>query len=343
VTQAPLPSPGVATIKDVARAAGVSVSTVSYVLTGKRPISAPTAARVRASIVDLDYRPNAGARALANARTNVLALVVPLRPEQYIPVVMEFVASVATQARVHDQDVLLVTDEEGVSGLDRVASSALVDGLIVMDVTSDDPRVPALRRLRQPSVLIGLPDRPAGLSCVDLDFVAAGALAVNELADIGHTVIGLVGPPRPVIERRTSYAVRLHRGVSDAAVSRGVSVISHPCEQTFAGLQSWIDTFFVQTPDATALIVHNEPTLAFLPAIMAERGLSIPGDVSVVALCPDDIATQHSVSYSNIRLPADQLGRAAVEMVMQQMAGAGTTETRLLAPVLTKRRSTAVR
>jgi DNA-binding LacI/PurR family transcriptional regulator len=63
----------------------------------------------------------------------------------------------------------------------------------------------------------------------------------------------------------------------------------------------------------------------------------------VVALCPDDIATQHSVSYSNIRLPADELGRAAVEMVMHQLERTGTTETRLLAPVLTKRRSTAAR
>ena len=150
----------VATIKDVARGAGVSVSTVSYVLTGKRSISPETATRVRQTMAELDYRPHAGARALANAKTNVLALVVPLRPEQYIPVVMEFVAAVATQARVHDQDVLLVTDAEGIDGLERVAASALVDALIVMDVTEEDPRVPALRRLRQPSVLIGLPRNP---------------------------------------------------------------------------------------------------------------------------------------------------------------------------------------
>ena len=67
-----------ATINDVARAAGVSPSTVSYVLSGRRPISAQTRERVQAAIAELGFHPHAGARALASRRTNVLALVVPL-------------------------------------------------------------------------------------------------------------------------------------------------------------------------------------------------------------------------------------------------------------------------
>jgi DNA-binding LacI/PurR family transcriptional regulator len=122
-----------------------------------------------------------------------------------------------------------------------------------------------------------------------------------------------------------------------------VKVISHACDPTFAGLQSWVETTLADAPEVTALIVHNEPLLGFLPAILAERGLSVPRDMSVVALCPDDLAVQHSVSYSNIRLPAEELGRAAVEMVVRQLAGATTTETRLLSPSLTKRRSTSPR
>jgi DNA-binding LacI/PurR family transcriptional regulator len=332
-----------ATIKDVARAAGVSASTVSYVLTGKRSISPETTARVRQTITELDYRPHASARALANARTNVLGLVLPARPDQCIPHAMEFVVAVATQARVHDQDVLLVTDAEGIDGLERVAASALVDGLIVMDVTEEDTRVPALHRLRQPTVLIGVPRSPAGLSCVDLDFRAAGRLAVDELADLGHTTIGLVGPPRAAIESRTSYATRLHRGVLSAAESRAVKVIWHACDPSFAGLQSWVETTLADVPAVSALIVHNEPLLGFLPAILAEHGLSVPRDMSVVAVCRDDVAVQHSVSYSNIWLPADELGRAAVEMVVRRTTGARTTETRLLSPSLTQRRSASPR
>ena len=150
------------TIADVARAAAVSPSTVSYALSGRRPISPETRARIEASIAELGYRPHAGARALASRHTKVLALVVPLRADLYLPVIMQFVASVATAARARDHDVLLLTKDEGTAGLERVAGSAMVDAFIVMDVEGKDARLPVLRGLPQPAVLIGLPDGRRG-------------------------------------------------------------------------------------------------------------------------------------------------------------------------------------
>ena len=76
------------TIADVARVAGVSISTVSYALSGKRPVAPDTAKRVQDAIDQLGYRPHAGARALASNRTHVLGLVAPLRPEVGLPVIM---------------------------------------------------------------------------------------------------------------------------------------------------------------------------------------------------------------------------------------------------------------
>src|ERR671915_1975586 len=122
------------TLAEVARHAGVSQSTVSYVLSGKRAISSATRRRVERSIAALGYHPHAGARALASRRANVIALMVPLRPELHVPVMMEFAVAVATAARAHDHDVLLLTSAEGSKGVRRVAGAALVDGLIVMDV-----------------------------------------------------------------------------------------------------------------------------------------------------------------------------------------------------------------
>lgn len=154
-------------ITDVARHAGVSPSTVSYALSGKRPISDETRRRIQASIRELGYRPHAGARALASSRSNVLALVIPLRAGIHVPVVMQFAVSVVTTARRYDHDVLLLTQEEGEEGLHRVADTALVDALIVMDVQLHDPRLPLLRALERPSVLIGFPSDATGLTCVD--------------------------------------------------------------------------------------------------------------------------------------------------------------------------------
>ena len=102
-----------ATIADVASHAGVSMSTVSYVLSGKRPISEETRRRVQASIRALGYHPHAGARALASSRANVIALVIPLRTGVHVPVVMQFVVSVVTSARTYDHDVLLLTQGSG--------------------------------------------------------------------------------------------------------------------------------------------------------------------------------------------------------------------------------------
>src|SRR5207302_5153101 len=116
------------------RHAGVAPSTVSYVLSGKRTISEETRQRVLRSIRVLGYQPHAGARALASNRSNVVALVIPLHGGMNVPVIMQFAISVVTAARQFDHDVLLLTQDEGVKGLQRVAGTALVDAIIVMDV-----------------------------------------------------------------------------------------------------------------------------------------------------------------------------------------------------------------
>jgi DNA-binding LacI/PurR family transcriptional regulator len=334
-------------IADVAKAAGVSTSTVSYVLSGKRTISRETADRVHRAIQDLQYRPHAGARALASSRTNIIGLVVPLRAGQNVPVVMEFVAAVVTRARAHDHDVLLLTQDEGVDGLRRVASSALVDALIVMDVQAKDPRLAALRSLDVPAVLIGIPERSTGLSAVDLDFAAAGGLAIEHLAGLGHRGIGFIGQPPKVYERGTGYAERLLSGLHAAAAEQGVTLSVAPCESTMAGLRASVELLLDEQPGLTGLIVHNESVLPALPEVLLERARRIGDDVSVVAICPDDMASSHGVDYTNIAIPADELGTSAVDMVMSRLpgagSGAGSAETRLLSPDLTVRGTTRER
>src|SRR5690606_37452459 len=99
---APGATPVTVTIADVARHAGVAVSTVSYVLSGKRSISASTRNRVMESIRALGYEPHASARALASKRANVIALVLPLRAGMHLPVLMQFATTVVTTARTYE-------------------------------------------------------------------------------------------------------------------------------------------------------------------------------------------------------------------------------------------------
>ncbi|MEU6606818.1 LacI family DNA-binding transcriptional regulator [Streptomyces shenzhenensis] len=332
-------------ITDVARHAGVAPSTVSYALSGKRPISEETRRRIAASIRELGYRPHAGARALAGSRSDVLALVVPLRAGVHVPVVMQCAVSVVTTARRHGHDVLLLTQEEGAEGLRRVVSgaTALVDALIVMDVQLYDPRLPLLRALDRPSVLIGVPAEPAGLTCVDLDFEAAGELCVERLAGLGHRVVALVGSPPEVYVRRTAFAERVVRGFTAAAGRRGLVSAVHPCEATPAAARRVAERLLREQPALTGVVVHNEAVLEPLIEAFGQLGLRVPGDLSVTAICPAELAGSLRVPVTSVALPAAELGERAVELLMGKLAGAEVPAATLLAPRLTERASTRPR
>jgi DNA-binding LacI/PurR family transcriptional regulator len=330
-------------ITDVARHAGVSPSTVSYVLSGKRSISRETRQRVERSIRQLGYRPHAGARALASNRSNVLALVIPLRSGIHVPVVMQFAVSVVTTARGHDHDVLLLTQEEGEEGLRRVAGSSLVDALIVMDVQLHDARLPLLRSLDRPSVLIGFPADASGLTCIDLDFTAAGETCVQHLALLGHRCVGLVGSPPQVYARETGFARRTADGFRAAARRYGLVSTVHPCEATAAAARAMAGRLLREHPDLTAVVVHNEPVVEPLMEAFQQAGRRVPRDLSVVALCPDELAEQAAIPLTSVAIPAAEVGARAVELLMAKLDGEPVPEATLLPPRLTQRTSTAPR
>ncbi|MEU9665329.1 LacI family DNA-binding transcriptional regulator [Streptomyces bobili] len=330
-------------ITDVARRAGVSPSTVSYALSRKRPISEETRRRVEAAVRELGYRPHAGARALGGSRSNVLALVVPLRAGIDVPVVMRFAVSVVTAARGHDHDVLLLTQEEGEEGLRRVADTALVDALILMDVQLRDPRLPLLRSLGRPSVMIGFPSEASGLTCIDLDFRAAGEACVEHLAGLGHQVVALVGSPPEVYVRGTAFAQRVVQGFTGAADRAGLASAVHPCEATPAAARRVAEQLLREQPALTGVVVHNEAVLEPLVDAFARLGLRVPGDLSVTAICPDALAEGLPVPVTSIALPAAELGARAVDLLMRKLAGEDVPEATLLAPRLTRRASTGPR
>ncbi|MET8946830.1 LacI family DNA-binding transcriptional regulator [Streptomyces sp. NPDC004542] len=330
-------------ITDVARHAGVSPSTVSYALSGKRPISEETRQRVEAAIRELGYRPHAGARALASSRSNVLALVIPLRAGIHVPVVMQFAMSVVTTARRHDHDVLLLTQEEGEEGLSRVADTALVDALIVMDVQLHDPRLPLLRSLDRPSVLIGFPAEPDGLTCIDLDFEAAGEACVEHLARLGHRVVALVGSPPEVYVRGTAFAQRVVQGFTAAADRNGMTGSVRPCEASPAAARLVAERLLREQPALTGVVVHNEPVLEPLIDAFEQLGLRVPGDLSVTAICPDELAESGRVPVTSVALPSAEVGERAVRLLMKKLDGTAVPEATLLPPRITDRASTAPR
>ncbi|MGW8680148.1 LacI family DNA-binding transcriptional regulator [Streptomyces sp. NPDC055817] len=330
------------TLAEVARHAGVSASTVSYALSGKRSISAATRERVESSVRKLGYHPNAGARALASSRSNIIALMVPLRTDMYVPVMMEIAMAVATAARTHGYDILLLTGEEGAEAVRRIEGSALADAMIVMDVELDDERLPLLRAANRPAVLIGLPSDTAGLNCVDLDFAAAGAVCAEHLADLGHREIAVIGEAAAVYERHTGFAERTLTGLRERSAELGLRLLHRPCEGSYASVAATLSRVFDERPGTTAFVVQNEAATDPLLALLRQSGRAVPEDVSVVAVCPEQVAAHASVPLTSVAVPAQEMGRRAVEQVIAKIEGRGSDEeVMLLAPELTVRESAA--
>lgn len=328
------------TLAEVAQHAGVSASTVSYVLSGKRSISVSTRERVELSIQQLGYHPNAGARALASSRSNIIALMVPLRTDMYVPVMMEIAIAVATTARTHGYDVLLLTGEEGPAAVRRIAGSSLADAMILMDVELHDERLPLLRDTDRAAVLIGLPAETDGLTCVDLDFEATGALCVEHLAGLGHREVAVIGEAAAVYERHTGFAERTIDGIRAKAQEAGVRVLHRPCEGGYPAMAQTLSRIFDERPGTTGFIVQNESAVEPLLNLLRQQGRAVPEDVSVVAICPEQVASQASVRLTSVAIPAQEMGRRSVEQVVAKLSGRGTDEVELLAPELTVREST---
>ncbi|MFJ4847130.1 LacI family DNA-binding transcriptional regulator [Streptomyces sp. NPDC088733] len=328
-------------ITDVARHANVSPSTVSYALSGKRPISPETRERIENSIRELGYRPHAGARSLASSRSRVLGLVLPLRKGIHVPVVMQFATSVLTAAREHDHDVLLLTQSEGEEGIIRVAESAMADAFIIMDVELEDRRLPLLRTMDRPSVLIGFPSDPAGLTCVDLDFTGAGEACVEHLASLGHRTVALVGSPPEVYVRGTGFARRVTAGFTAAADRLGLRSSVHPCPETPAAARAMAEQLLREQPLLTGVVVHNEPITQPLIDAFTAMGLRVPEDISVTAICPDEIAEQTPLPITSVALPTAEIGTRAVNLLIAKLAGEEAPETTVLPARLTPRATTA--
>jgi len=309
-----------ARIDEVAAAAGVSISTVSYALSGKRPISPDTRRRVIDAAHRLGYAPNAGARMLAGRLTHIFALTEPLRPETHAPTHMSFVLASAVAARRHDYDILLLTDQQASAGMQRVTASGLVDAILVLDVAPDDERVAIARSIATPTVFIGIPDDHEGLDCVDLDFEAAARLAVDRVADAGHTRIALIGQSESSY-RLSNFPPRVRRAAADRAEERGVQ---HSFATT-GGTVTEADAVRIAVDDAldsgaTALLLHGVDDMhALVFAALDERGVRIGRDVSVVSIAASFDTTKLDRQIDTIPLIPEASCDLAVDLALARI------------------------
>ena len=331
-----------ATIGDVARVAGVSRSTVSYALSGKRPIKQETRDRINAAIDQLGFTVNAGARALATAQTHVIALHVRFHSDEFAVAMTQYVVPLADALRERGYDMLMTTEEDGAAAIERMTSSRRVDGIILLDVHDHDERVSVIRKVDRPSVLIGLPKNHEGVTAVDLDFSKAGRVLVDVLHEAGHSELLLITPPPGVFRRGGEYARRFR----DAAVSRaqalGLDLHVEAGPADGPGAHADTDSILNRYPNVTGLIVHNDATVAILPEILRQRNASVPKDLSVVSLFSEPFSRLFHLDFSAIDTIPATLAQLAVNQLVdtiEQGSNQAEPGITLLEPILVDRGS----
>ncbi|MBK8021797.1 MAG: LacI family DNA-binding transcriptional regulator [Chloroflexi bacterium] len=197
------------TIADVAKRAGVSISTVSRILNGKQDVAAATRERVKQVIDELGYTPHAQARSLRAGKTHSIAMVFPQKnpaTTPFNPLDLEFMVGSATAAGERSFFFNLVTAHLNKRALLEMVRSAQVDGAILMQIHVQDWRVELLREKGFPFVMIGHAAENTGISFVDLDFEMAAQVAFEHLIGLGHRQIAfwgtLANSTKPAMARR---------------------------------------------------------------------------------------------------------------------------------------------
>jgi DNA-binding LacI/PurR family transcriptional regulator len=310
----------VATIGDVAREAGVSRSTVSSVLTGRKFVTPETRARIEAAIAKLEYSVNSGARALATSRTMTFGVVVRFHEAEFSPALATYLVAFSDAARARGYAVMLLTEPDGAEAVRRVIAARQVDGLILLDVLDGDPRLEPISRSGYPAVLVGNPEDPRGIDAVDLDFAAAANLLVDHLADAGHRDAVFVRWPEELYESGSTYATRFERAALRRAADRGLRLVPVPVPVGPEQVRATLRTVLRDPALPRTLLIHNDAAVAMLPFVLGDLRLEVPADLSVVSLHSAEMARLYVLSFSAVESRPEAVAEAAVEMLCDRVA-----------------------
>ncbi len=307
------------TMKDVAKAAGVSLSTVSYALNQNRPISQETRERVLAAIEELGYTRNAAARTLAGDRSHVLALILPPSVEGFGATIWQFVESAAAAAEEHGYSLVIWPFSRGESDkVDRLIRQRLADGVLVMEIALDDERVDALVKARVPFTMIGRTGRLEGLSWVDIDFESVVTVALDRLTALGHSHIALLNHSPSQVEGRYGAAIWTRDAFLDQAARRGLQAFHLPCDETALAGHEAAGAILGHDPATTAVITLNETATIGLIAGFMARGVAVPDQVSLIGLATSPaVATMSVPPLTALQAPSRDLGRTAVQELIE--------------------------
>lgn len=331
----------VATMNEVAEAAGVSIATVSRVINGSGGVSKKLERRVRQAMDQLHYHPSSIARSFKTQETRLIGILIPLLDH---PFYSRLATAIEQKLFSRDYRALICNTEED-DQREREYIEMLVrqrvDGVIINSSAKNTAYTHKLNDLRIPYILIdrNLPKVECGK--VFCDNSQGGYLGMQHLLELGHRRIGIVAAPatqEPIIRRL--------RGVQEALTD--YSLATEPDLLVTGDVQSFemgyesARRLLAMTPRPTAIFALTDVMAIGVMHAAAEMGLSVPRDLSVVGYDDLPMASYMMPPLTTVAQPISEMGEAAVEMLFRQIdAPDAPPERSVLATRLVVRGTTA--
>jgi DNA-binding LacI/PurR family transcriptional regulator len=314
----------VITIADVAKAAGVSIPTVSRILNNKEYVAEETRERVNQAIKQLGYVPHVQARQLRGAASRTLALHHPLESPQHLSSVIEtsYFTGAAEGASEKDYFINFLVSQLTPDTLLNMYRSNQIDGIILLQVRMDDWRVNLLRENNYPFVMIGRCAELEDLTFIDLDFEDAIVRAFDYLVQLGHHNIGFLTYPASWRKTGLGPAVRSFGGYEQALTKYGLQgcyreIGLNSVEEGFEATNDLLR----ENPQLSAIVTVSHLTAAGSIKALALQGRSVPQDCSVLAVgFGGNFANVVTPSLTTLEWSPYEISYAATILLTEQLA-----------------------
>ncbi|WP_111766021.1 LacI family DNA-binding transcriptional regulator [Nakamurella deserti] len=305
------------TLGEVARHAGVSRTTASFVMTGRRDmrISADAEQRVLQAARELDYRPNLLAKSLRTNLSQTIGLISDvIATESFAG---QLIRSSMTTALLHDH-LLFVGESEGDPHLEQQLVRSMLDrgvgGFLYASLDTRQVQLPEILK-SEPVVMLNCLDPGADVPAVIPDEETAGRVVAQALLDAGHTDgIHLIGE---TLHHVIAGAER-YRGVVSKLEESGLQLAGQVSAMWWPEQShSAVSRLLQQSPAPTALICMNDRVAFGAYQALSDAGLSVPEDVSVISFDDSDLAAWSRPGLTSIAIPHLELGRRATELLLR--------------------------
>ena len=326
------------TIIDIAAASGVSVATVSRILNDKPDVAEATRARVLRVMDEIGFAPQSAWRQIRSGRTGLIAVH---RPEEFNPPAYRLVLAAALGVEDAGYSINIITRSLTESDLLAIFRSRQADGIILLEIQTNDPRPEVLRDHGYPFVMIGHRTENTGLSFADIDIEHGIGLAMEHLVGLGHRRIGFLTTD-PVVDHKVyGFAAWALRSYEEACARAGLQSFTMTAGPTIDAMSIAAARLLDEHPGLTAMITPQQQSAIGVLKVCYMRGINVPGDLSLVAVLSDPMSELATPPLTSLNFPAEELGRIAAQILVDQLDN-GKTDPRqvFLRPELTVRGTT---